>query len=59
MSSAATEPRLDQLRAQLDQIDRLIAECAGNPNLERLIEHLNGRRNTTLWEIEKIEVNGG
>ena len=59
MSSAATEPRLDRLRAQLDQIDRLIAECAGNPNLSRLIEHLYGRRNTTLWEIKKIELNGG
>lgn len=44
----------ESLRAQIAEIDRLIGECGENPNLERLVTHLKGRRATTEMELERI-----
>lgn len=44
----------ESLRAQLEQIERLITECGDNPNLLKLREHLKGRRDVTVQELERI-----
>ena len=44
----------ESLRAQLDDIERLIAECEGNPRLNRLLEHLKGRRDVTVRMMEEV-----
>ena len=49
-----TGHNLDSLREQMEQIDRLIAECGDNPHLERLRNHLKSRRDVTESEIERI-----
>ena len=44
----------ESLRAQLEQIERLLAECGDNPYLARLKCHLMGRRDVTINEIDKL-----
>ena len=46
---------MDSLRAQLEEIDRLIMDCGDNPNLERLVSHLRGRRELTQIMIDRFE----
>lgn len=46
---------VDSLRAQLAEIDRLIKDCGDNPNLERLVSHLRGRRELTQKLIDRCE----
>lgn len=48
----------ESLRAQLDQIERLLAECGENPHLSKLREHLKGRRDVTMQELERIRGKG-
>ena len=44
----------ETLEMQLRQIERLISECEGKPQLNRLLEHLKGRREMTLKAIERM-----
>ena len=49
----------ETLEMQLVQIERLISECEGNPRLIRLLEHLKGRRETTVRAIERMKESNG
>lgn len=47
----------ESLRAQLEQIERLITECGDNPYLARLKDHLRGRRDVTMHELHILRGN--
>lgn len=46
--------RIEVLRKQLEDIDRLMDECKDIKGIERLVEHLKGRRNMTVNELRKM-----
>lgn len=46
---------VESLERQLEQIDRMLEDCRGKSNLDRLVEHLQSRRNTTVFEMEKLK----
>lgn len=45
----------ESLKRQLNDIDRMLSECQDKKNLDRLVEHLKGRRDVTVRELEKVE----
>lgn len=46
------------IRAQIAQIDGMLRECEGRPQLERFVQHLKLRRESMETMIEKIEKQG-
>lgn len=44
---------VESLEKQLAQIDQMLDECKKKKNLDRLIDHLKGRRETTIRELER------
>ena len=50
--------RAEGLRAQIAQIDGLLKECEGRPQLDRFVQHLNTRRESMINMISMIEKQG-
>lgn len=48
--------RVEILKKQLADIDKMMDECQGKKGLDRLMDHLRGRRNMTIHELNKLRV---
>lgn len=46
--------RIEVLRKQLADIDKIMDDCKDKKGMERLVEHLKGRRDMTVNELKKM-----
>lgn len=45
----------ESLMRQMETIERMMEECKGKTGLERLLKHLEGRRDVTQYELSRLE----